>query len=481
MVKNDGVTVAAILQGKKRVKDTDANVPAAHKKLRDLGRFTRTGISMELCADLMNADIGTPGKALRYGREYIYEKHRERLPKETAREITDSFFDTTERTVNGGKAVMLEVDINRASPVRFWRGGEEYKLPLPKKVRENLPSLPGFFGDLDECICRPCDSMLGQPAYLVDLLNLLRKSKGAYEALDRRRPDIPELKLDCENSKTPIQHIDIVLEILEKATANAAANTPQDVIHGIAYDQLARAVFPWNLPLDLFRARATAYLAKLGVSRSNLLSLRVASTSEQLTVETLSISKRQTAVGGIAVSEWKLLTEQRTGAALWAAYGFRQTSGLTIIDPASREQLENKTVQVLLKRVSVLLDRTGLTLEQLEQVLETKFINGDGTTLALTNRTQCKTSEMDFPGTGAILETYLDRLHRFVRLRAKFPDWSIEQLGAALVALGGVETGQTADAGRKTLMGRWAIIKRLQLVHGLPIEAIIRLPASILN
>lgn len=483
LIKNDGVMVAAILQGKKRVKDTDAKAPAVHKKLRDLGRFMRTGVSMELGADLMNADIGTPGKALRYGREYIYKKHRERLPKETAREITDSFFDTTERTVNGGMAVMLEVDINRASPARFWQGREEYKLPLPKKVRENLPSLPGFFGDLDECICRPCESMLGQPAYLVDLLNLLRKSKGAYEALDRRRPDIPELKLDCENSETPIQHIDIVLEILEKATANAAANTPQDVIHGIAYDQLARAVFPWNLPLDLFRARATAYLAKLGVSRSNLLSLRVASTSEQLTVETLSISKRQTAVGGIAVSEWKLLTEQRTGTDLWAAYGFRQTSGLTIIDPASREQLENKTVQDLLKRVSVLLDRTGLTLEQLEQVLETKFINGDGPTLALTNRTQCKTSEMDFPstGTGATLEVYLDRLHRFVRLRAKFPDWSIEQLGAALVALGGVETGQTADAGRKNLMGRWATIKRLQLVHGLPIEALIRLPASIAN
>lgn len=478
LIKNDGATIEKIIQGTKRVKDSDDNAPAVHKTLRDVGRFVRSGISMELASDLMNAGIETPGKAIRYGREHIYEQYRERFSDKDVREVVDRFFDATEKTINGGKGVMLEVDINRRYPAWMM---EEYPLPLPDEVRENLPSLPGFFGDLDECLCRPCESMLGQPAYLVDLLNLLRKSKGAFEALNAKRPDIADLKLNCENAEEPIQHIEIVLEILEKQVSSLGNNATRSEIERAAYEKLAAAIFPWILPFDLSCAQLKTYLAKLGVSRGSLLSPRAARTVEQLTVETLSLSMRQAAVGGIAVSEWTLLTEQRTGADLWAAYGFGGASTYTVVDPASSQRLDNKPVENLLKRVSVLLDRTGLTLEELEQLLETKFISGTGAVLELENRRQCKTSEMLFPGTGAALESYLDRLHRFVRLRGKFPDWSIEQLGTALVALGGVESDQTTDPDRKTLMDRWAIIKRLQIDYGLSIEVLIRLPASIVS
>lgn len=482
LIKNEGAKVEKIVQGKLPVKDADTGVSAVHKTLRDLGRFVRTGVSVELGADLMNAGIETPGKALRYGREHIYEQYRERLPKETAREVTDSFFDATELTVNGGKGALIGININRHWPSGLIPAGfEEYKLPLPDKVRENLPSLPGFFGDLDECICRPCESMLGQPAYLVDLLNLLQKNKTAFDRLKTKRPDIVKIKLDCEHAETLVQHIDIVLEILEEEASSLGIGASRTDIERAAYEKLAGAVFPWALSLDLPYAQLKAYLAKLGVARGHLLALRRTSTAEQLAVETLSVSVSQSAVGGIAISQWKLLTEQRTGADVWAAYGFSGASTFTIVDPASSELLENRTPQDLLTRVSVLLDRTGLTLQELEQLLETKFINGDGATLVLTNRKQCKTSEMVFPGTGATLEAYLDRLHRFVRLRTRLPDWSIAQLGQALVALGGVETSQTTDAGRRDLMGRWAVMKRLQLDHDLPVEALIWLPASIAN
>ncbi|MDH4096671.1 MAG: neuraminidase-like domain-containing protein [Nitrospira sp.] len=476
LIKHQPAMIENILLGKTPVKETE---PQMHKALRNTGRFMRTGISMELAADLMNAGIETPGKAIRYGRGYIYEQYRERLPEEDVREVVDSFFDVTEKTINGGKGVLLEVESNRHYP--SWMM-EEYKVPLPELVRENAPTLAALFGDLDECLCRPCDSMLGQPAYLVDLLNLLAKSRGqggsALDVLRTRRPDIFKLELSCTNAEALVQHIDIVLEILEKAAAPEAISTDSaEVIAQIAYPKLRRAVYPWHLPFDRGYAEVSAYLAKLGVSREKLLGLRRGTVPAHLAAETLHVSIDQ-AGDPHADSQWELLTQQRLGARLWAAYGFNIDNDIRIVDPASGELLSNLTVEDVLTRASILIDRTGLSLEELEQSLKTNFVAAVDRGIELSNRDQCKTSAMRLPAEGPVLEGILDRLHRFTRLRAQLPRWSIKDLGHAIVVCEGLESAATTDQQRADLLVKLTSIKRLHDDHGLSLDVLLERPMS---
>ena len=475
LLKNQPAMVENLLLGKMPVTDADSPIL---KGLRNTGRFMRTGVSIELATNLGQGGIDSPGKALRYGRDFIRQQFLD-MPQGAAQEVTDGFFDSAEPLLNGGKGIMLDVNINRHYP--HWMM-EEYELPLPEGARENLPSFPGFFGDLDECLCRPCESMLGQPAYLVDLLNLLAKSSGkggnSLDVLRARRPDIFKLKLNCENAEQAIQHIDIVLNILEQAAApEAAANADGEAIRQLAEAKLRQAIYPWQLPFDAGHATATAYLAKLGVSRGRLLALLPASAPAHRAAEALTTPIAQAGEPN-ADSQWALLTQQRQGARLWAAYGFVQVSDIGINDPASGELLTNQTVQEVLTRVSFLIERTGLSLEELEDALKTGFVAGYEGGIQLSGRDQCKTSAMRLPAEAQVLEQILDRLHRFVRLRAKFPGWSIAQLDDAIALCGGSETTTTTDAERAGLLVKLTTLARLHDEFGLALAMLLENPLS---
>ncbi|MCS6286890.1 MAG: hypothetical protein H8K08_15825 [Nitrospira sp.] len=475
LFKKQPALVEKLLLGKAPVKADETEI---HKTIRNTGRFLRTGVSMELAANLIKGGIGSPGKALLYGRDFIRRQLLD-SPQAAAQEVIDGFFATAEPLVNGGKGVVLEVDSNRHYP--SWMM-EEYTVPLPEAVRENAPTLAALFGDPDECLCRPCESMLGQPAYLVDVLNLLAKSTGtnggALDELRSRRPDIFNLKLSCENAEQPIQHIDIVLEILEKAAAREAApGATAEAVRQIAYPKLRQAIYPWHLPFDHGYAGVCAYLAKLGVSREKLLGLRRGTMPAHLASEALHAPMDQAGTPN-ADSQWNLLTQQRLGARLWAAYGFNIDNDIRIVDPASGELLTNQTVEDVLTRASILIDRTGLSLEELEQTLKTAFVSGDSNGIDLSGREQCKTSAMRLPAEGSVLEGILDRLHRFMRLRAHMPGWSIETLGQAIVVCGGIESGATTDQQRADLLVRLTILKRLHEAYGMPLDALLEQPIS---
>ncbi len=475
LFKKQPALVEKLLLGKAPVKADETEI---HKTIRNTGRFLRTGVSMELAANLIKGGIGSPGKALLYGRDFIRRQLLD-SPQAAAQEVIDGFFATAEPLVNGGKGVVLEVDSNRHYP--SWMM-EEYTVPLPEAVRENAPTLAALFGDLDECLCRPCESMLGQPAYLVDLLNLLAKSSGkngnALDELRSRRPDIFNLKLSCENAEQSIQHLDIVLEILEKAAAREAApGATAAAIRQIAYPKLRQALYPWHLPFDPGYAGVRAYLEKFGVSREKLLGLRRGTMPAHLASEALHAPMDQAGTPN-ADSQWNLLTQQRLGARLWAAYGFNIDNDIRIVDPASGELLTNQTVEDVLTRASILIDRTGLSLEELEQTLKTAFVSGDSNGIDLSGREQCKTSAMRLPAEGSVLEGILDRLHRFMRLRAHMPGWSIETLGQAIVVCGGIESGATTDQQRADLLVRLTILKRLHEAYGMPLDALLEQPIS---
>src|SRR5690606_444770 len=103
------------------------------------------------------------------------------------------------------------------------------------------------FGALDFCACGHCRSVYSPAAYLVDLLQFLRRysaqlqvvvpwwkfniftqqsiqwsfsQPSAHDVLLARRPDIASIELTCENTNTPVPYVDLVNEILEYAVAN---------------------------------------------------------------------------------------------------------------------------------------------------------------------------------------------------------------------------------------------------------------------
>ncbi|WP_127493666.1 neuraminidase-like domain-containing protein [Paenibacillus glycanilyticus] len=162
-----------------------------------------------------------------------------------------------------------------------------------KLLLKDYPTMESLFDSMDYCECEHCRSVLSPAAYLVDLLRFVDPSEQdwehtlkdweknhngktyanynylkPYEALIKRRPDIPYLPLTCENTNTAMPYIDLVNEILEYYVANrqidakAVRDTgeatsaeliaePQNIIP-LAYETLKDAIYPLSLPFDLW-------------------------------------------------------------------------------------------------------------------------------------------------------------------------------------------------------------------------------------
>lgn len=88
-------------------------------------------------------------------------------------------------------------------------------------------TVEALFGNQDYCLCSDCASMYSPSAYLVELLQMLDggSRKAGLTALDvllRRRPDLAELELNCDNTSVEVPYIDLVLERLESLVAEEA-------------------------------------------------------------------------------------------------------------------------------------------------------------------------------------------------------------------------------------------------------------------
>ena len=214
-------------------------------------------------------------------------------------------FIRTHATSLGGAATAEQVYTNAArqsdtsllmlSQTKFFNPTQP-GIIAPHLFGEGVPDLEDLFGSLDLCQCDHCSSVYSPAAYLVDILHFLMNrpartpGRNALDVLfgdpddaSRRRWDIGEIELTCENTNTALPHIDLVNEILEQAIApsNAfpfqtgsdsdALGANPEHINTQAYNTLSNAVYPWLLPFNLFAAEARAYLAHLGVRRDLLM------------------------------------------------------------------------------------------------------------------------------------------------------------------------------------------------------------------
>lgn len=400
----------------------DPMPPEAAAIVRNLGRYLGTGVPLQGGIALIDGGMDSPAAASRFGTQVLQQVLGGLYPQQLISGIAEQL----QRSANAANGLMFSL-------VSDWRLGSWFAslgdASAPPQIPAVAPGLRELFGELDDCACLPCESMLSPGAYLVDLLNLLKTVPGtggaglplqtAQSALRARRPDIFRLDLGCAAAETEVLHIDLAITVMQDALGTAPTA------------QLAAAPFPWTLPFDRGFAELRPTAERLGLSRTTLLALTDAAPAADVAAATLAIAQTQ---DGQPLSEWTLITTPRSGADLAEVWGLPRSAGISLTDPDSGATVSG-TLSTVLGRASVLLDRMGLEPDQLDAVLASRYVGG----LALSQRQQCKASAMLLAGQP---EAVFDRLHRFTRLARKLSAWSVPLLDSALQACQLPDTGR---------------------------------------
>jgi len=301
---------------------------------------------------------------------------------------------------------------------------------------QGMPDLQALFGSLDYFQCEDCQSVYSPAAYLVDLLQYLKgfaaSGTGVTSALDAlllRRPDIQYVALDCNNTNITLPYIDLVNELFEAAIAPPAppitvidtAGTSEErralpqQISQAAYALTANAVFPLTLPFDLAFSQTSAYLAALGTTRAAVLALFAGNP-----VAAASTPAIAGASLGLNPEMQKVVNGSDPHQA-WDRWGFAQHPP-SVIDPKTGEPYSPNPSDwvAALSKVPVLLNRAGLSLQQLYQLLEVIWVTQAGVTLSLGTTTlagiQILSSDTDGMTFTGLTGDVLDRANRFLRL-----------------------------------------------------------------
>lgn len=315
---------------------------------------------------------------------------------------------------------------------------------LSPQLSADIPDWQTLFGSAGGCSCKHCAGVLGPAAYLTDSLMWLdgfdsevpRATNVKWTALDilvgsdetgddpppGRRPDLPLLELTCKSAHTPQPYIDLVNELLEVAVAKDAGVTidtvspikstfepdelaagPEilyEVAHIGAWRSLMERRHPFTLPACLFDDESEAYLRYLGVTRAGLVKA-LGGTGDELAKARLGVrDDSHDAPDDTLLSGWKMLLGTDSGTAQ-EHWGGQSAASL--------------------KPVSMFMKYSGLQLDELEELLATRYVNGDDgngapglAALLLSPPDGCDVSAMTLP---ALTSDHLDRIHPFLRLR----------------------------------------------------------------
>ncbi|HET6255335.1 MAG TPA: neuraminidase-like domain-containing protein [Puia sp.] len=142
-------------------------------------------------------------------------------------------------SVHAGATHLMGQMVSRVSNPQT-RVTPNYSSQIPdSKLMSEYPDLANLFGmAASYCECTDCESFLGIPAYLADLLDFLFERKtttfgsipharaallansydftnGSAFARWHRRPDIGDIDMNCDNTNIELPYIDIVNELLE--------------------------------------------------------------------------------------------------------------------------------------------------------------------------------------------------------------------------------------------------------------------------
>jgi len=281
------------------------------KSLKTVHRLYQVTPSFESLQAAVGAGLRSGNQIATYKKEDFIEKYGDVFPEGEA-EIIFSQAQTVQSVTFNVFSTAQGLDTNVPTPVTS--GTSDQRQSAKSAIVQQFPSMASLFGNLDFCNCEDCKSVLSPAAYFVDVLNFLGNSGTnlhGYTPLDvligkdatvtGRRPDLGALPLTCENTNTSMPYIDLVNEILEYYIANshldgnAAYDTgtattadltaePQHILPTVYSNQLKKAVYPLNLPFDLWIETVRGFLNYFQMPLAQVLEvLRPADTLELFT------------------------------------------------------------------------------------------------------------------------------------------------------------------------------------------------------
>jgi hypothetical protein len=366
---------------------------------------------------------------------------------------------------------------------------------LPQAIQTGIPNWKTLFGTTSYCECEDCVSVYSAAAYFVDLLQFLRNSNAngaGFTPLDvlvggthgattigGRRPDLPFIKLNCQDTDTPLPYIDLINEILEsyivlggkldKSTAHSTPNeanadelsvNPEYTLDA-AYTALSEADYPLTLPYDRFLDIARRYLEFLGGNRlhviQNFQTLQPpVDTPSVIAAEVLGLSYQDfQLIGG-----WDYLANKTaTLQPLYALYGYSASNVTRTVGSTTT----TKPWEQWVASVPEFMAKTGLEFDDLVKLLKTQFIN-PGQTITLNSPDPCDLTQTVIT---PLTDTALASILPFIRLW-KTLGWAMSDLDKVLAAL--------APAGiNRSFLLALAEVRQLQSTLGLPLNQLLSL------
>lgn len=333
----------------------------------------------------------------------------------------------------------------------------------------DIPNLESLFGSLDYCDCTHCKSLYGPSAYLTDMLRFLKehnslvieggKKLTVKDILLKRRPDIGNIKLNCENTDTPMPYIDLVCEILENNIEPQQNNfiyqtslSQQELraipehIRPYAYTVLAASDFPMNSSFNLWQEEARTYLNYLRVPRWELMeAFQNISNPLNKVPDDVSIAAEYF---GISSKEKDLIITQRRAAVDQNKYWGFDTTQVSVA-------------------VSSFMKRTGLSYYELLDLLLVKFVNDPAAPPLAKIERPVDSCDTDVQNVINLTLAKFDLMHRFIRLWRK-TGWKMWELDLLL---------RNAKIGNNALNGdtlvNLKLFRQLQDKLKLPIEKLL--------
>ena len=230
----------------------------------------------------------------------------------------------------------------------------------------------------------------------------------------------------------------LVFRLRNTRSSAAELAAAPEYVSAAAYASLKAAPHAFGLPFDLDHAEATAYFARFGLSRADLMDhLQVAGApaDAEIAAERLGLTDggHQLVVNADATAAGQ--------AAIWAMPAAQVVARMTVVE--------------------TFLDKTGLDYAGLERLLQLDFIDPSGVHFIRHLDLSCDLTQKEVAGLDPAL---LDRVHRFLRLQ-RATGWSDTALDAALTDPS-IGNGTLDDAALVALAG----LDRISARTGLRIE-----------
>jgi hypothetical protein len=446
--------------------------------LKKIQRVFRLSPNYETTKVLLQNNLTSSQSIYNLGRKNFVAKVAGSIPQDEANKI----FSKAERSHAAALAVVGELK-------SLQQGSALNVLPNVNEVFEamaikDFPDIKTLFEGIDNWDCKECKNVYSAAAYTSDLLKFLNKRgsttplQSAKQVLFKRRKDIGEIDLNCDNTNTAIPYIDLVCEILEDTVASTSTIVSSAIEpllkEGLVDPGVVTEFKSKNLPLEA-TAAVTLLDSTTWFVRDNATTYKIAKTGAQLnasvTKQTHGSIAERTALPeyinytvydtilknekhpftlpfdlsweetrayldkiGIDRAAWMQAFQNKTipsptdleiaGEAL--AISPSEVSLIITADPLNQALYWGGLVNI--DTVSVFLQKAGIEYTDLLSLLLLKFINPTLNAKLLHHDT---TANLDNKSISNLDNDMLDRTHRFLRLWRKL-GWQMWELDKVL-------------------------------------------------